>query len=166
MSQLHVAASDNSDAVKCELAGDILCSSGKLRLRSTGYSMLPTIMPGDSLLVEWAGPGVSPGNVVLFRRNSRLVAHRVVSIADNSGDLLFITQGDGVAQPDPPVAASELLGKVAWIVRDGRCITPQKSLGVSKRAVAAMVRRFDSAARIVVGVHGLWRNVKESAFPC
>jgi signal peptidase I len=166
MSQIQVAASDTLDAVKCDLAGDILCSSGKLRLRANGWSMLPTIMPGNLLLVERAGHGVSTGDIVVFSRDGRLFVHRVVSMARKSGDAFVITQGDGMAQPDPPVAASELLGKVALIERSGWCIAPRKSLSVSGRALAAMVRRFDTAARILVGVHGVWRNVKESAFPC
>jgi hypothetical protein len=40
--------------VKCELAGEVLASSGTLRLRVRGGNMLPTVSPGDVLLIERA----------------------------------------------------------------------------------------------------------------
>jgi len=36
-------------ALKCELAGEVLRSSGRLRLKVSGSSMLPVIRPGDTL---------------------------------------------------------------------------------------------------------------------
>ncbi len=68
-------------AVKCELAGDVLRSSGTLRLQVSGWSMLPAIRPGDVLVIHRAGSeDVSKGDIVLFSRDRRLFAHRVVSI--------------------------------------------------------------------------------------
>ena len=61
--------------------------------------------------------------------------------------------------PCPPgssgVTKRNLLGKVSFIVRNGKCIEPRRSLRVSERAVAALVRSSDIAARVVVGVHGM-----------
>ena len=97
---------------------------------------------------------------LLFARDQRLFAHRVVSTSASDQNFI-ITQGDGMPRPDPPVAASELLGRVSFIVRNGRYIEPGSKLGVSGRAVAELVRRFDSAARILVGVHGMRERVAE-----
>ena len=69
------------DKVGCELAAEVLRSSGKLRLRANGASMLPAVWPGDILHVRRQGVAEAlPGDIVLFGREGRLVAHRVVEV--------------------------------------------------------------------------------------
>jgi len=152
-------------ALKCELAGEVLRSSGQLRLRVTGWSMLPTIFPGDTLLIERAGADrVSEGDIVLFRRDRRLFVHRVSGKSGGPRDLQIVTQGDGMRNPDPLVSGSQLLGKVSFVVRNGRCLEPPNRPGLSMRAVAALVRRSSSAARVIVGVHKMGQNPQEPDF--
>lgn len=145
-------------ALKCELACEVLRSSGALRLRVTGHSMLPTVWPGDTLEIEpLDSPDVSTGDIVLFSNGQRLVAHRVVAKICGSRDSIE-TQGDAVPSPDSPVAQADLMGKVSFILRNGRCIAPSQSLRFSQRAVAGVFRRSNLAARVVVGLHRLCRN--------
>jgi len=140
-------------AVKCELAADVLRSSGKLRLRVRGWSMLPAVWPGDTLLVERIESDcVSKGDLVLFSRDRRLFVHRVVTRDAESSSIL--TQGDAMRAPDPVSQNSELLGKVSLIWRDGKRIAPRRNRKFTERAVAALLRRSEIAARVVVGVHG------------
>lgn len=155
---------DDAHALKCELAGEVLRSSGTLRLQVNGWSMLPSVWPGDTLVVERANSSaVSKGDIVLFGRNQRLFAHRVVAKRSHEGDLRVVTRGDAMPTPDLPVSEDELLGKVSLIVRDGRCIEPSRSLGFSERAVAAFVRSSEIAARVVVGVHGMRQTSQNQA---
>jgi len=155
------------NALKCQLAGEVLRSSGKLRLCVTGWSMLPSVWPGDTLLVERASADqVCEGDIVLFGRDRRLFAHRVVAGARAVDNPQIITRGDGMPRPDPPVADSELLGRVSHILRDGRCIDPRTSLRLPERLMAAMVRRSDSATRLLVRVHGLRQTSPERVSPC
>jgi len=147
---------DDAHALKCELAAEVLRSSGMLRLRATGRSMLPAIWPGDTLAIERAsGDDVSEGDIVLFQRNGRFVAHRVVSKSNEPEGSTIQTRGDAVSRLDVPLSGYDLLGKVSFILRDGKCIEPSRSLRFSERAVAALVRSSEIAARAVVGVHGL-----------
>jgi len=146
-------------ALKCEVAGAALCSSGTLRLRVTGWSMLPTIWPGDTLVIERASrDDIFDGDIVMFSNGRRFVAHRVVTKSSASGDSMVQTQGDAVPHPDSPVARGELLGKVSFILRNGIPIKPNQKLGFSERALAAVFRRSEIAARVVAGVHGMRRN--------
>jgi signal peptidase I len=143
----------NVKALTCDLAGEILRSSGSLRLRVTGWSMLPTVWPGDTLVVEPVSTdSVSEGDIVMFSRGQRLVAHRVTKIC-GAGEVQ--TQGDAVPRPDAPVAQREVLGKVSAIMRNGKRIEPSRHLRSSARAIAAVLRRSEITARVVVGVHGL-----------
>ena len=124
--------------------------------------MLPAISPGDTLVIEPArSESVGKGNIVLFRRDGRLFAHWVSGKSGSASDFQIVTQGDGMPNPDPPVSSSQLLGKVCFVVRDGRCLEPARILGFSMRAVAALVRRSSSAARVVVGVHKMGQGPQE-----
>jgi signal peptidase len=67
------------ETLGCELAAEVLRSSGRLRLRATGASMLPAVWPGDILSVRSHDVVEAlPGDIVLFGREGTLVAHRVV----------------------------------------------------------------------------------------
>src|SRR5260221_9423978 len=63
--------------LKCDLAADVIRRFGALRLRVNGFSMLPSIWPGD---IAWVSRVVAfrPGDVVLFSRKGRRFVHRVV----------------------------------------------------------------------------------------
>ena len=152
---------DDVNALKCELAGEVLRSSGSLRLRVTGWSMLPTIMPGDSLMIDRVqSDEVCEGDIILFGRDRRFFVHRVKvhRVKAKGSDRQaaeFVTCGDAMPAPDSPISESELMGKVAFILRNGKCIVPARSLTLPERAVAALARRSILAARLVVGVHGM-----------
>lgn len=145
-------------ALKCEMAGEVLRSSGRLRLQVTGWSMLPSIWPGDTLVIERVpSNAVLAGDIVLFGRDRRLFVHRVVnrSIVTKGQDAEILTRGDAMPAPDPPVSESDLLGRVSFILRNGKRIEPSRRLRLSERALAAVLRRSTFIARIVVRIHSL-----------
>ncbi len=140
------------NALKCELASEVLLSSGTLRLRVTGWSMLPCVMPGDTLTVDRASADdVSVGDIVLFSRDRRLFAHRVISRNQPPGNGI-VTRGDAMPTPDPPVLHAEVLGRVSLIVRNGKRIDARRGPRFSQTAVGAVLRRSIFAARVVVGL--------------
>jgi signal peptidase len=150
------------NALKCELAGEVLHSSGTLRLQVTGWSMLPAVMPGDTLVIDRvSSDAVSEGDIVLFGRDRRFFVHRVIT-KGQSQTAELVTRGDAMRTPDPPVPESDLLGRVSFIVRNGKCLKPRQSPRFPERAVAALVQRSTFAARVIVGVHGLRQT---SQFP-
>ena len=147
---------DGRHAVKCELASELLRSSGTLRLRVTGWSMLPAVWPGDTLVIERIESGaVAEGDIVLFARDRRVFAHRVLAKGNPAGDSTILTRGDAMPQPDPPVGDRDLLGRVVFILRNGKCIEPSRTPRLSERALSALVRNSEIAARVVVAVHGM-----------
>jgi signal peptidase I len=152
---------DDAHALKCELAGEVLRSSGTLRLKVTGWSMLPSVWPGDTLVIEKAdSSAVSAGDIVLFGRDRRLFVHRVITTGNYDPESQVVTRGDAMPAADSPVSRAELMGKISLILRNGRRIEPSKSLGFSERAVATLVQRSEFAARVVVGVHGMHQTLQ------
>lgn len=161
--RLSSPAFDSAHALKCELAREVLETSGTLRLQVTGWSMLPSIWPGDTLLIERASyEMVSDGDIVLFSRDGRLFAHRVVSMQTAAAGTIT-TRGDAMPQADSPVSSQDLLGKVSFILRNGQRIQPSRKLGVSRRAIAALASSSEIAARVVVGVQGMRHAINSTS---
>lgn len=144
---------DDAHLLKCEMAGEVLRTNGTLRLQATGWSMLPVVLPGDTLVVDHVTPDdVREGDIVLFQRDRRLFAHRV-TLRDANQQIS--TRGDSMPQADAPLKNAELLGKITFLVRNGRLIVPKRKPSVSERIIAKLVRRSTMAARVVVGIHGM-----------
>ena len=158
---------DEATALKCEIAGEVLRSFGSLRFAATGWSMLPAIWPGDTLVVDRiSSEQVRVGDVVLIGRTGRLCAHRVTSISVDSGTAYWITRGDAMAAPDRPVSEGELLGRVSYLIREGKLVAVGAELSVVERLLAGIVRRSVPAARALVYLHGRLQTPKESVVTC
>lgn len=134
-------------AVCCELVDEVARTVGEVRLKVTGASMLPALWPGDVVTVRRCDPAaVRPGQIILYRREGKLTAHRVHRISPN----LLITRGDSVPSCDPPVGALGIVGQVVGILRNGRPVDPEQSSW--HRAVSSMLCRSDYCTRIAVRI--------------
>jgi signal peptidase I len=116
--------------------------------------MLPTVFPGDTLLIERLGfSDTEPGDIVLIGRDGRLFAHRLVDKNDGPEQSSVVTRGDSMPMPDPVVQRDNILGRVSLIERDGEALRPTRKLRLSHRAVAALAQRSEIASRVVMGIH-------------
>jgi hypothetical protein len=107
---------DTRDQSRNNLAVEVLRKTGTLRLSAFGYSMLPTLYPGDILTIKRETLGaIQAGNVVLYERDGRFFIHRNLRSVQRSSETALVTRGDSMPHPDEPVVASELLGKVISI---------------------------------------------------
>jgi signal peptidase I len=166
MRQFGHSASDAGSSLKCELAVEVLRSFGTLRFAATGWSMLPSVWPGETLVVERIQPDqVQIGDLVLVEREGKLCAHRVVGTAGHPENRQWITQGDALPVTDRPVAGSELLGKVTYLVRAGKLIAVPAKLGVIDNLIAKIVRRSSLAASALVYLHRMVQTSQEPV-PC
>lgn len=151
---------NETHAVKCGLVADVLRSHGTVRLQVTGWSMFPAVRPGDVLVVDRTGSSeVAPRDIVLFARERRLFAHRVIA----NGGFGLRTRGDAMPAPDAPVEENELLGRVSFIVRGGKHILPRRTSRIGERVVAQLVQRSEVAARVIVGIHGRLQSQVQTA---
>jgi hypothetical protein len=164
MKQCEDANGKSAGALKCDLAGEVLRSFGPLCFPAVGWSMLPAVWPGDTLVVERvAHDRVHIGDVVVAGRHGRLCAHRVVGTAGDPENPRWITQGDALATPDLPVAGSEVLGRVVYLIRAGNCIAVPTELSGMKHLIAEILRRSKPAARALVYLHRLVQSPEKSA---
>jgi signal peptidase I len=127
----------------CDLVADIAREKGKVKIKVAGTSMVPTIWPGDLVMVGRCEVAeLKPGSIVMFRRNRGLVVHRVLS---RTGKLI-VTRGDAKRCVDEPVNVSDIVGEVESIVRNGRLLNPRGTIGT--RAVAFLLRRSEGCAKL------------------
>jgi hypothetical protein len=117
--------------------------------------MLPGILPGDVLHVQSRKlTELKSGDVVLYSRQSKLTAHRIVRTL---GDQL-IARGDSLFEADPPVFSDEVVGQVVSVLRDDRSFRPVLSIG--GRFVSWFLRRSDFAIHVVLFCNHLSRNLR------
>src|SRR5579863_4419438 len=114
----------NLHSAGCDLVAELVRATGSAKLKVTGLSMLPAIWPGDVLTVNSVSPKLlESGQIVLYRRNRKLTAHRVVQVGTDH----LLTRGDCVSSLDPPVPFSAMVGQVTAICRNGRAAKLQPS---------------------------------------
>ncbi|GIV64178.1 MAG: hypothetical protein KatS3mg045_1517 [Bellilinea sp.] len=79
----------------------------------SGYSMKPTFVAGDLVIITRVDPAeVQVGDVIQFRRANSYIVHRVIEIQEENGRRVFITQGDNNNVRDEPVPQEIVEGKV------------------------------------------------------
>lgn len=118
--------------------------------------MLPSIFPGDTLVVlRHPAASVRPGQVVLFSRDGRFCAHRVVRALDLDGQLFVVTCGDALTQEDSPVAEHELLGRVTAALRRGKRIEFEGMPTVASLWLRWAVRHSHAVAVCLLRWHAL-----------
>jgi len=143
---LRGVAITTQEAIGCQLVAEALQLSGTVRVRVFGTSMFPAVLPGDVLVVQRKELGrLLLGDIVLFKRDDRLFAHRVVGQMDRNGVPCVVTSGDSLPANDPPVFPHELLGRVTSIVRGTRQISPQATL--FQQLISSLLRNSDFLSR-------------------
>lgn len=141
---------DVAETVACGLAAEVVRTFGTVCLRVLGTSMVPSILPGDLISVQRVGVSeVSKGEIVLWSREGRLFAHRVVACAGSLEKPLLITRGDRIRHNDPPVSPNQLLGRVTSIQSNGIERGDQKteSLAQASGPREALVRLLQASDR-------------------
>jgi signal peptidase I len=132
-------------ATGCHLVADVVRGFGEVRLMVTGSSMVPAIWPGDVIIVHSIDKmNLQVGQVILYRREGRLVAHRITRV---HGDLL-ITQGDTLQHEDPPVRGTDIVGPVVSLIRNGRHVRLLQSSW--QRIGASILQQSDGCLRMTL----------------
>lgn len=98
-----------------ELIVDLLARGHAVQFQVHGDSMHPIIRENDTLHVEPARD-FSLGDVVLVLAGRGLTAHRVIARRGTT----LVLRGDNAPAEDDPVEESQVLGKVTYVLRDGK----------------------------------------------
>ena len=84
-------------------------------LKTTGFSMLPTLEPGDEIVVRHIDVGeIKRGDLVTFKVGPEVVTHRVLKRIETDGDFSFLQKGDKGPRCFP-LPACTVVGRVVEI---------------------------------------------------
>lgn len=104
-----------------DISREVLLRGLPLRVKIRGQSMYPFIKHGDTLLIEVTSAArLKLGDIAFYCLPSgTFVVHRLIK-RNGSGSLL--TGGDSLRQPDEPVTAEQVFGRVVQIERNGKVL--------------------------------------------
>jgi len=125
-----------------DLCEELLRQGKSVRFHAPGRSMYPTIRESELITVEPIEPPcVKVGDIVLYRHDRSVVAHRVVRINSSEPETppscmldsrhlslvtrhSFVTRDDTWGKQNALVEGEQILGKVVRVERNGREISP------------------------------------------
>ena len=126
-----------------------------VRFRAEGLSMYPAIRHGELITVgPVAADQIVRGDVLLCRHSTRVLAHRVVAVTESGTERVLTLRGDAVAACDTPVAATDVIGKVLSVCRNGRAISlcgRAARLRHKARTAASRVKAFVVSSAAAAG---------------
>lgn len=119
---------------------DTVGAKGELWIPVSGNSMLPTIRPGDRVLLAPTRRRLARGDVVIVALGTKVILHRVVSLVNH----VVVTRGDSCEAGDPPIEADRVFARAVAVRHDRvlTTLTPTLRFGV-----AALCRFFISEGR-------------------
>lgn len=113
--------------------------SKPLPLRVRGRSMVPTLRPGDEVLIESASAGaLIAGDWVVVRSVEGSFLHRYLGLRDGH----VLTKGDAHPGFDPPWQPEAVLGRVVEARRDGHCFYRRTARQVRREKLCAAGHRI------------------------
>lgn len=108
------------------ISEELLESGYSIEFQATGNSMHPTIKDGEMITVQPLRiSDIKAGDVVLYRNQTGVIAHRVVRV-EQRDHIQLILRGDASETFDAPVDAHQILGKVISTTRADKKIALNK----------------------------------------
>lgn len=125
-----------------ELTEILLDENHPLSFSMKGYSMYPTLRAGDKGVVEkWNPDDLKVGDIVVFKANDKLVAHRLVSIIFKENVHYFIAKGDKNNHTESFIDDA-LIGKITSIQRRNKTLKMESKSMKMRRFVALYFPNF------------------------
>ncbi len=92
-----------------------------VRMPMRGNSMIPTIRPGQKVVITRKAPGeIKPRDIALFVADERIILHRIIYKENIDGMMMFLTRGDNCdALDDWVVDENAILGVSVAATCDG-----------------------------------------------
>jgi len=123
-------------AVYADMVAQSLQAMRAVRVAFSGKSMTPALREGMQILVEKAPPEkIKLADIIMYRKATGAVVHRVVGIRRRGNGRVFVTKGDNHAYIDSDyIPEGDLVGRVsaAYFERE-----PDIDVLVRSRAVGA-----------------------------
>lgn len=141
------------------LSRDLLTDRYAVCLKTDGYSMYPLFRPGDTIYIEHVPfHALPPASIVVFQREDRWIAHRLIRRDERQGSPVMITQGDSCIKPDEDITGTTYVGRVMVRKRAGHTLTLGEP-GLYGRFIVASLPWPHYLLHALVKVLRKWRRI-------
>jgi hypothetical protein len=173
---LSAAAACAPTCIQAEVARDLaerrLAAGDALRLVVSGGSMLPTLRPGDRLVIHPVSQGGEPdasafprpGALAVLRSPRGWTVHRLVGMhADDLQGLRLLTKGDARRSFDPPWQPADWVGVVSAVEMGGWSCDLTTPAATRRAALLAWVSSLEGRLNAAASPHRLRRALSRMA---
>lgn len=136
------------EMVGSSLVADLVRKTGRARIRAAGTSMVPSIWPGEELLIQRSSGRLTRGQVVAWQDNQRIFIHRIVEVPRDRKPIL--TRGDRHSTSDPPFSQEQLIGIVTHVFRNEVPVAVSTRLSTRARILRFVSRVSDWPAFLLI----------------
>ncbi len=118
-----------------------------LEVKVCGNSMFPSIKGGGvARVVKRKLSEIKSGDIIVFKLNGKLVAHRLMRKVQVNGVVMLLAKGDNNVHYDPAFGEADLVGSVEGMVKDGKLLKLDR---VSDKFQRFMMMRFTGLATML-----------------
>ena len=136
-----------------EVSLSLLAEGKSLRIKPTGYSMFPAIRPGDIVIIAPVNnrSNLTPGDIVVFKRDSDFVLHRLTDIRHHNDNIFCITRGDSSINEDKPITVDKIVGVVTIIeTKQGKTMPHRRNINYNRnRAMVKLIHLWKKLLRVI-----------------
>ena len=109
-------------SIAVELLEDLLLKKRELGLHVLSGSMMPLVKKGDEVIFKHAEPNdIKIGDIIVFKKEDRLIVHRVIRKYYDGDSILFLQKGDNSTNAEV-ISGESIIGKVFAIRKGGKNI--------------------------------------------
>lgn len=137
-----------------DFAESILENDQYVSIKMKGYSMYPTLRPDDIGVIEYCAPeNLKTGDIIVFKSNRHLVAHRLIAIKKENNIFQFTAKGDKNSFCDPVFSQEALIGRIKELERKGKKInTDSRSMRWNRQLSLRYPAITEAYSSIVLGI--------------
>jgi ATP-binding cassette subfamily B protein len=149
-----------------DFAETLLEDNHQLSFSMRGNSMYPTLKADDVGIVEkCSSADLKIGDIIVFKQNGKLIAHRLISIVVENGIYLLVAKGDKNLHKDQPFTVEALVGKVCSFQRRNKKKRLESSKMKLNRFIALhfstlAIPIYDLMLRTKSKFNSLWSELK------
>ncbi len=136
-----------------EVSLSLLAEGKSLRIKPTGYSMFPAIRPGNIVIIAPVKnrSNLTPGDIVVFKRDSDFVLHRLIDIRYHNDNIFCTTRGDSSINEDKPITVDKIIGVVTTIeTKQGKTMPYRRNINYNRnRAMVKLIHLWNKLLRVI-----------------
>lgn len=104
------------EKIALDLRKEALEKGYSITMPTMGMSMFPLLTTNNKIeLIKCDPAGLKNGDIIVYKNNGKLIAHRLMRKIRGKDGYLFVTKGDAFFSYDRPISSDAVMGRVIKI---------------------------------------------------